>query len=67
MLSSGVRTGRLNPICGVDIWCTVGLSKMLYGAESLLGLNKTDMENHEITNRFAAKRIQGLRGVHRPS
>ena len=60
MLSGGVRPGGLNPISGVDIWRTVGLSKMLYGAESWLGINKTYMERLEITNRFAEKRIQGL-------
>lgn len=60
LLSSGARPGGLNPICSVDLWRTVGLPRMLYGAELWWGLNKSDVEKLDIANRFAAKRIQGL-------
>lgn len=60
LLSSGVRPGGLNPICGVDLWRTVGLSRMLYGCELWWNLTASDLAILETPNRFAAKRMQGL-------
>ena len=60
LLSSGARPGGLNPICSAELWRTVGLPRMLYGAELWWGLKKSDIEKLETANKFAAKRIQGL-------
>lgn len=60
LLSSGVRPGGLNPICGVDLWRTVGISRMLYGCELWWDMTQSDLLSLEVANRFAAKRIQGL-------
>lgn len=60
LLSCGIRPGGLNPICGVELWRTVGLARMLYGCELWCNMSKSDIYKLEVVNRFAAKRIQGL-------
>ena len=59
MLSCGVRPGGLSPICGVHLWRTVGLTAMLYGSELWSNLKQSDLKLLDLTNRFAAKRMQG--------
>ena len=59
-MSAGIRPGGLNSICGTDVWKTIGLAKMLYGSQLWWNITKTDLEMLEMTNRFAAKRSQGL-------
>ena len=60
LMSAGVRPAGLNPICGINIWTTVGLPTMLFGGELWSNITKTEYDILERVNRFAAKRAQGL-------
>ena len=60
LMSAGARPGGLNPVCGINLWLTIGLPTMLYGCELWSNMTKSDLETLERVNRFAAKRIQGL-------
>ena len=60
LMSTGIRPGGINPIVGVNVWLTVGLPRMLYGSELWNCLSLTEINILKRTNRFAAKRIQGL-------
>ena len=55
LMNAGVRPGVLNPICSAGIWKSVGLAKVLYGAQIWWNLTKTDLENLDRVNRLAAK------------
>lgn len=66
LMSTGIRPGGINPIVGVNVWLTIGLPRMLYGCELWSNLTSTETDILKRTNRFAAKRIQGL-GVHTKS
>ena len=60
LMGAGIRPGGLNPICGAEIWKSVGLARMLYGSQLWWNMTKTDLETLERVNRLAAKRMQGL-------
>ena len=60
LMSVGMRPGGLNPICGIELWKSVGLSKMLYGSELWWNITKMDLDMMEHVNRSTAKRSQGL-------
>ena len=60
LMCAGIRPGGLNPICGAEIWKSVGLARMLYGSQLWWNMTKTDLETLERVNRLAAKRMQGL-------
>ncbi len=53
----GVRPRGLNPICGAEVWKSIGLAKVLYGAQIWWNLTKTDLKNLDQVNRLAAKRM----------
>lgn len=60
LMSSGIRPGGINPIVGANVWLTIGLPRMLYGCELWNNLTQTEIDILNRTNRFAAKRLQGL-------
>ena len=55
LMSVGMRPGGLNPIFGIELWKSIGLSKMLYGSELWWNITKTDLDTMERVNRSAAK------------
>ena len=55
-----MRPGGLNPICGIELWKSIGLSKMLFGSELWWKITKSDLDLLERVNRSAAKRAQAL-------
>ena len=60
LMSVGMRPGGLNPICGIELWKSIELSKMLYGSELWWNITKTDLDTMERVYRSAAERSQGL-------
>jgi hypothetical protein len=57
LMNVGVRPGGLNPICGAEVWKSIGLAKVLYGAQIWWNFTKTDLKNLDEVNRLAAKRM----------
>lgn len=60
LMSIGACPGALNPICACALWRTVGIPTSLYGCELWNNLTTSEIELLERTQRFNAKRIQGL-------
>lgn len=60
LMSIGACPSALNPICACSLWRTVGIPTSLYGCELWNNLTTSEIESLERTQRFNAKRIQGL-------
>lgn len=60
LVNIGVRPNALNPICGASLWRTVGQPTALYGCELWNNLTINEINSLERSQRFNAKRIQGL-------
>lgn len=60
LMNTGIRPGGINPIVASGAWNVMGLPRMLYGCELWWNLTQSDIDCLERTNRFAAKRMQGL-------
>ena len=50
----------LNPICGANLWLTMGIPAALYGCELWNNLTMHEIVSNERCQRFNAKRLQGL-------
>ena len=60
MASLGARPNALNPICGANLWLTMGIPAVLYGCELCNNLTTHEVVSIERCQRFNAKRMQGL-------
>ena len=60
LINIGVHKHGMNPILSCKMWKTVVAPAVLYGCELWTDISKKSLENLEILQRFAARRIQGF-------
>lgn len=60
LINIGVHKHGMNPIQSCKMWKTVVAPAVLYGCELWTDISKKSLENLEILQRFAARRIQGF-------
>ena len=60
LVNIGARPNALNPICGANLWLTMGIPAVLYGCELSNNLTTHEMVSIERCQRFNAKRLQGF-------
>ena len=56
----GARDWGLNPIVSASLWQKVSLPSMLHGSELWTSLTSTEIDMLEVTQKYAAKLIQGF-------
>ena len=60
LVNIGARPNALNPICGANLWLSMGIPAALYGCELWNNLITHEIVSIERCQRFNAKRLQDL-------